>query len=39
MYQNYPRDIRMMRHGPLEDEAIEFSRAPAPEPAAAPVAV
>ena len=26
MYQNYPRDIRMMRRGPLEDEAIEFSR-------------
>jgi monooxygenase len=37
MYQNYPRDIRMMRHGPLEDEAIEFSRAPAREPAPAPV--
>jgi monooxygenase len=38
MYQNYPRDIRMMRHGPLEDEAIEFSRAPAPAPSATPVA-
>ncbi|MGN6189234.1 MAG: flavin-containing monooxygenase [Conexibacter sp.] len=38
MYQNYPRDIRMMRHGPLEDEAIEFSRAltPAPDAEAVP---
>jgi len=27
MYQNYARDIRMMRRGPLEDEAIAFSRA------------
>lgn len=34
MYQNYPRDIRMMRHGPLEDEAIAFSRALAREPVA-----
>jgi monooxygenase len=37
MYQNYPRDIRMMRHGPLEDEAIEFSRALTPAPASEPV--
>jgi monooxygenase len=37
MYQNYPRDIRMMRHGPLEDEAIEFSRALTAQPDAAPV--
>jgi cation diffusion facilitator CzcD-associated flavoprotein CzcO len=35
MYQNYPRDIRMMRHGPLEDEAIEFTRALTGAPAAA----
>ena len=34
MYQNYPRDIRMMRHGPLEDDAIEFSRALTGAPAA-----
>ncbi|HYV16834.1 MAG TPA: NAD(P)/FAD-dependent oxidoreductase [Conexibacter sp.] len=35
MYQNYPRDIMMMRRGPLEDDAIEFSRgsATAVEPA------
>ena len=26
LYQNYPRDVVMMRHGPLEDEGIEFSR-------------
>jgi monooxygenase len=30
MYQNYPRDIMMMRRGPLEDDAIEFSRGSAP---------
>jgi monooxygenase len=34
MYQNYARDIRMMRHGPLEDEAIAFSRALTGAPAA-----
>ena len=34
MYQNYPRDIRMMRHGPLEDEAIAFSRARTVAPSA-----
>jgi len=37
MYQNYPRDIRMMRHGPLEDEAIAFSRARTTAPMAAVV--
>jgi monooxygenase len=37
MYQNYPRDIAMMRRGPLEDEAIEFSRAGAAEPSVAAV--
>jgi monooxygenase len=37
MYQNYPRDIAMMRRGPLEDEAIEFSRALTTAPSAAPV--
>ena len=25
LYQNYPRDILMLRHGELEDEGIEFS--------------
>ncbi len=28
MYQNYPRDILMIRRGDIEDEGIEFSRAP-----------
>jgi hypothetical protein len=32
MHQNYPRDILMIRRGDLEDEGIEFSRAPAAEP-------
>ena len=39
LYQNYARDIMMLRRGPLEDEGIEFSAAePAtesPEPLAA----
>jgi cation diffusion facilitator CzcD-associated flavoprotein CzcO len=38
MHQNYPRDILMIRRGDLEDEGIEFSRAPvadAPERLAA----
>jgi monooxygenase len=30
LHQNYARDILMLRRGPLEDDAIEFSRAPAP---------
>jgi cation diffusion facilitator CzcD-associated flavoprotein CzcO len=29
MYQNYPRDILLIRRGDLEDEGMEFSRAPA----------
>lgn len=29
LYQNYPRDVRLMRHGPLEDEGVRFSRTPA----------
>jgi cation diffusion facilitator CzcD-associated flavoprotein CzcO len=33
LYQNYPRDILMLRHGALEDDALEFSGA---VPAAAP---
>ena len=32
MHQNYPLDVRMLRHGPLEDEGIAFS---AGRPAAA----
>src|SRR3712207_774548 len=26
LYQNYPRDILMLRRGDLEDEGVEFSR-------------
>ncbi|MGY2130327.1 flavin-containing monooxygenase [Blastococcus sp. SYSU DS0617] len=29
LHQNYIRDVRMMRRGPLEDEGITFSAAPA----------
>jgi monooxygenase len=39
LHQNYPRDILMLRRGPLEDDAIEFARAssgvPSVEPAIA----
>jgi cation diffusion facilitator CzcD-associated flavoprotein CzcO len=28
LYQNYPRDIRLLKSGSLEDEGIVFSRAP-----------
>jgi monooxygenase len=31
LYQNYPRDIRMLKSGPMEDEGIVFSRAPSKE--------
>ena len=34
LYQNYPRDLLMMRHGPLADEGVRFSRVPAPAAAA-----
>ena len=27
LYQNYPRDIRLLKRGPLEDDGIRFSRA------------
>ncbi len=36
LHQNYPRDILMLRRGPLEDDAIEFARA---APAVVPAAV
>ena len=26
LYQNYPRDVRLMRRGPVEDDGIRFSR-------------
>jgi hypothetical protein len=28
MHQNYPRDILLVRRGEIEDEGMEFSRAP-----------
>ena len=34
--QNYPLDVRLLRHGPLEDEGIEFSTGQTPA-AAEPV--
>jgi monooxygenase len=39
LYQSYPRDIAMMRRGPLEDEAIAFSRSGARVAPAEPVSV
>ncbi|WP_205697946.1 NAD(P)/FAD-dependent oxidoreductase [Conexibacter sp. SYSU D00693] len=46
LHQNYARDIRMLRHGPIEDEGLRFSRgggaaggADAPDERAEPVAV
>jgi cation diffusion facilitator CzcD-associated flavoprotein CzcO len=39
LHQNYPRDILMLRRGPLEDEAIEFSREGAAAQSAEPLAV
>lgn len=38
LYQNYARDIMMLRRGPLEDEGIEFSGATNAPAAAEPVA-
>jgi monooxygenase len=35
LYQNYPRDVVLLRFGAIEDDALEFS---APEPAVEPVA-
>jgi hypothetical protein len=29
LYQNYIRDVRMLRHGELDDDAMRFSRRPA----------
>jgi cation diffusion facilitator CzcD-associated flavoprotein CzcO len=34
LHQNYPRDVLLLRHGPVDDEGIEFSTATAPRPAA-----
>ena len=27
LHQNYPRDVLLLRHGPLEDEGVRFTRA------------
>jgi hypothetical protein len=37
LHQNYARDILLMRRGPIEDEAIAFSRALTSAPLADPV--
>jgi monooxygenase len=34
LYQNYPRDVLLMRHGRLTDEGVRFSRAGTPPPSA-----
>jgi monooxygenase len=31
LYQNYPRDIHLLKRGDLQDEGIEFTRAPSNE--------
>ncbi|WP_028921221.1 flavin-containing monooxygenase [Pseudonocardia acaciae] len=28
LHQNYPRDVLLLRHGSVEDEGVEFARAP-----------
>jgi monooxygenase len=38
LYQNYARDILMLRRGALEDEGMEFSKAGSPVDTAEPVA-
>jgi hypothetical protein len=38
LHQNYARDIRLFKHGPIDDE-IDFSRGPAPAMAQADAAV
>ncbi len=38
LYQNYARDIVGLKHGPLEDGAMEFSRGAAPVRPPEPVA-
>ena len=35
LHQNYARDIRLFKHGPIDDE-ITFSRGPAEQPSSAP---
>jgi monooxygenase len=31
LHQNYPRDLLMLRHGPVDDEGVRFSRVRVPE--------
>jgi hypothetical protein len=38
LYQNYARDVLMMRRGPLEDEGIEFSNRREPAEPVEPLA-
>jgi cation diffusion facilitator CzcD-associated flavoprotein CzcO len=38
LYQNYARDIMMLKRGALEDGAIEFAKAPKPVPEQEPLA-
>ena len=38
LYQNYARDVLLMRRGPIEDEGIEFSNPVAPAEPAEPLA-
>ena len=37
LYQNYPRDLLLLRHGRLEDEGVRFTRLPARVPETAGV--
>jgi monooxygenase len=34
LYQNYPRDLRLLRRSPIEDDTLRFSR-PVRQPATA----
>ena len=38
LYQNYPRDIHLLKRGQIQDEGIRFSRAPSQERELEPVA-
>ncbi|HEY3630991.1 MAG TPA: FAD-containing monooxygenase EthA, partial [Jatrophihabitantaceae bacterium] len=30
IHQNYPRDVYLLRRGPVDDEGVRFSRGPSP---------
>ena len=38
LHQNYPCDIHLLKRGEIQDQGIEFSRAPSHEHDPAPVA-